>query len=1306
MPRAEQPLPPDTGPLTCFARELRKLRAAAGNPTYRELARRSHYSPTTLVDAAGGKRLPSLAATLAFVRACGGDETEWEQRWRSTSAELAPRSESSPDLHADFGDAPYVGLGAFQIEDSARFFGRDDIVRTLVHRCAEQRFLALFGASGAGKSSVLRAGVLPRLSQRGPVLLMTPGQRPVEECAVRLAVLTHRSAIALRDDLLAGTDGLHLVARQLLAEVDEDLFVVIDQFEEVFTLCSDQREREAFLGLLLSAVRAETSRVRVVLGVRTDFLTHCAAHPELAKALQDAQVLLGAMTTDELREAVTRPALETGQRVESALLAVVMTEAAGRPGALPLLSHALLETWRRRRGNTLTLRGYHEAGGIAHAIARTAETVYAALDPAGQDFAKDLFLRLTAFGEGTEDTRRRVSRAELDDSSQAAHVITALTAARLITADAGTLEISHEVLLRSWPRLHDWLTTNREGLRVHRQLTEAAATWESLDRDPAGLYRGTRLDQALDWVQTPESSMTARESEFLAASRHERDTEVAHGRRRTRRQRQLVVAVVVFALVACLTAVVASVQWGIAAQQRDDATYQKLVAEADRLAHTDSTLSAKLLLAAHRLRPQDAAVQARLLGSRPRPSATGVHAHHGGSTEADYSRDGKLVVSAGDDGVVRLWDAREHQRLSPIGKPVADPGGELSSPEISPDGGVLAAGQRGRTLLWRITDPAHPVRLPELLPAARAPVADLAFHPAERILATVHIDGTVRLWEMSDPGHAKLTAEWPSGAAALHTVAFSPDGGTLATAGEDGLTQLWQVDRPGRAPRVLRGVASGEGTETQTWRFGDASRGQGRGTAVLHSTTASRLMSIAFSPDGTVLATGGTQGGAQLWRVSDGTPLGAPLPVEDGPVWRVQFNNQGTVLATAGNDAVLLWNVADLNRVSKLGHSLSVEGHSMRTVSFSADGATLVTATSDGRIRLWNVPPDLLPEHHTRIDAVATRPRGDLIAFGDARDVIHLWSTETGHRPREMARIEPPAVRGHCEQCRTQVRFSPDGTLLVALTNTSLVRLLDVSDPSRPVQRAEIRLGSTSTTALALSPDGRLLMVNDDDHTARLWDISNPAHPRPLGTLRHGSKIRSMAFRPDGQVVATVSAGRRITLWQVSDPDHPQQRGSAVGAGTGGLLAFSPDGSTLAESSAEPVARLWNVRETNLPVLLPEPLTGHTKDITAVEWAPDGHTVITASADQTVRRWRAGERNHYAWTGGELLIGPKPEAVLALLPGDRLLVGDGTNTVRIVDLNLERAVTRLCSTLDPLDEHQWRQHLPDTPYQRTCPPPR
>lgn len=403
MARREGPLDGTDPVLLEFARGLRDLRTRAGLPTFREMAASAHFSYSALSEAAKGRKLPSLEVTRGFVRACDGDVAEWERRWRAAHAAVTATAVAADRTPGDGHDAgpvrecPYPGLAPYRETDADRFFGREQVVDDLAALLRAGRFVAVFGPSGSGKSSVLRAGLIPRLAgQAHRVLLFTPGPRPWEECAAHLADILNLPASALATELGADPANLSALVRQVSANQPDaaDVVLVIDQFEELFTLCQDATERHAFIAGLMGLVDGPGGPARVVLGVRADFYGHCAQHPDLVRAVRDRQVLLGPMSADELRRAVTEPAKKAGLVVETALVTQIVADTVGRDGALPLMSHALAETCRRPRGTTLTYRAYDAAGGVAGALVRTADTVYTAFTPAEQRHARDLLLRL------------------------------------------------------------------------------------------------------------------------------------------------------------------------------------------------------------------------------------------------------------------------------------------------------------------------------------------------------------------------------------------------------------------------------------------------------------------------------------------------------------------------------------------------------------------------------------------------------------------------------------------------------------------------------------------------------------------------------------------------------------------------------------------------------------------------------------------------------------------------------------------------------------------------------------------------
>ncbi|WP_433272108.1 hypothetical protein ACQPZF_15390 [Actinosynnema sp. CS-041913] len=897
------------------------MRDKAGRPTYRELSARAHYSEATLSQAAAGRKLPSLAVTLAYVRACDGEEEPWRERWQEVADELA---EPVPDAERDA--SPYVGLAAFQREDAELFFGREELVDDVLRRLARQRLVGLFGASGSGKSSVLRAGVLPRLDQ---ALLITPGARPLEECAIGLAHLLGDSASRLHAELVADRRGLLRLIRH--AAADDGFVLVVDQFEEVFTLCADD-ERARFLDALLAVAQDEHSLSRVLIGVRADFYGHCADHPGLVEALRDGQVAVGPMTPAQRRLAITGPAAKSGLIVESALVTELVARTDGA-GVLPLLSHALLETWLRRRGNTLTLAGFQAAGGIDGALAQTAEAVYTGLTESGREPAKNLLLRLIAPGEGTEDTKRRIARTELDADTD--EVLDRLAAARLVSLGDNTVEIAHEALIRAWPRLRDWLSDDREGLRLHRRLTEAAEAWHALDRDSGALYRGLRLARARDWAARHDSALTAREREFVRAGLAAQAAEHDLDRRRSRRLRRLVALLSVLLVFAVTVTAYAVNAQQDAARRRDAALSRVAAGKAAVLRRTDPALAVQVALAAYRLSPT-AEARDGLLGSFPLPYAHRVRGHTDNVNSVVFSPDGRTMATASHDHTAKLWDATDPGRVRESAT-LAGHRDNVNTVAFSPTRPLVATASWDDTArLWDVADRRHPVPL-AVLTGHTDHVNTAAFSPDDRMVATAGSDGTARLWDVTDPRAPVALATLRGHEGIVVSVAFSADGRRLATVSRDGKLGLWDIGDPRRPgpPTRLTGH-----TAPAVW--------------------------LAFSPDHRFLVTTGEDRTARLWDMA--TLRSTALTAHDGIVRGAAFTSDGRLLATAASDQTArLWDVSDPFAPKQTAR---LEGHTEPIVSVAVTGHTLATASDDDTVALWRLP-DSPPDRITIEQAAA-----------------------------------------------------------------------------------------------------------------------------------------------------------------------------------------------------------------------------------------------------------------------------------------------------------------------------------------------
>ncbi|GGU30054.1 nSTAND1 domain-containing NTPase [Streptomyces violascens] len=1253
MPRPERPLDPDGSPLTRFAADLRKLREAAGLPPYRTLAKQAHYASTTLSDAAGGRAFPSLAVTLAYVEACRGDRTEWETRWHAVAAEIAA---GATDVGPAETSTPYAGLSAFQPEDADRFFGRERLTDEVVAKIRDHRFLAVFGPSGSGKSSLLRAGLVARArATDGPVMLFTPGPHPLEECAIRLAARTGEAPGTLLTELRGGPGALHLRIRQTMTDcpTDLDTLIVVDQFEEVFTLCRDGGERAAFITMLTAAATAPTSRARVVLGVRADFYEHCVQQPRLVEAMRDAQIAVGPMSSQELREAITRPAVLAGCTVTGALLAAVVADATGQPGALPLVSHAMVETWRRRSGNRLTLDGYLAAGGIQHALAQTAEAAYRALTPAQQDHARSLFLRLTALGDGTQDTRRRITRDELDQGPDTAAVLESLAGQRLVVLDEECVEITHEAIIRCWPRLRSWLTEDRDRLVVHRQLTDASVDWEAHDHDPHALYRGARLSAALDLATGDGSRLTAKERRFLDASRQAQAGELAAARRRTVRLRQLVALLTMLAVVAVTAGVLAIGSRGTAIQQRNVAIARKAAADAAEVRQQNPALAAQLNLAAHRLAgTRD--VRDQLMSAFSTPYTSRITGHTSDVVSLSFAPGDAVLATASWDRTVRLWDVRNPHR--PVQLAVLTQPDRLVSVAFGDGGMVLATASERSVRLWDVSNRRAPGQL-STLPQQLAAPTWVAARPGG-VIATGHTDGTTRLWSVGDPRRPRLLATLPGHTDAVTSVAFSADGRTLATTG-DTTVRLWNVIDP-MNPRPL-----------------DVLRG--------HTNT---VTSAAFSPDGRTLATGSWDHTARLWDLGDAPRTRTPAILHGHPaiVWSVAFAPDGRTLVSIGG-STLFWDVAhpaDPKRINMVQGgayqaAFSPDGRTLAdsdrlldlkdltsgthddvvtSVSFDPGGRLLASASWDGTARLWQVvggralwPLAALRGHTKFVRSVVFSPDGRTLVTCSEDTTLRVWDVGDPRAPRQISVLTPEAgeVGG--------ARFGPDGHLLVVWAQRE-TGLWDLGDPARPRRLGRVPAGGPDVSMVSIRPDGRTLVTSTGESgSLRFWDIGDPRSPRELPSPFRSEPLADGVFSPDNRRLAAVHrADQAVWLIDVGDPARPVEVKHLPGPGSWlYTLAFAADGRQLAAGAADGRVLLWDLNGDPVPTVL----TGHFSPVPTVAFSPDGHTLATGGNDFTIRTW---------------------------------------------ETRLDKVITRICDSAHPrLTRAEWAQYFPAVNFDPPCP---
>ncbi|MER5627810.1 helix-turn-helix domain-containing protein [Streptosporangium sp. NPDC002544] len=1257
MGRRERPLDPAEGPVPGFAYALRKLRQEAGGITYRDMARRVGYSVTTLSQAAAGERLASLQIVLAYVEACGGDLAEWETRWRDVTAELAR------EMRDDDGAVPsYLGLASYDAEDAARFFGRERLVREVVDLLELRRFVAVFGPSGSGKSSLLRAGVVPalRASSFSPpkVVVITPGDHPM------------RHADRLRADESA----------------DGSPVVVVDQFEEVFALCRDRRERAEFVDMLVGA-RRPASALRVIVAVRADFYGRCSEHRELAESLRDASLLVGAMTRDELREAIVRPAMADGLTVERALTAAIIADVADEPGALPLMSHALRETWRRRRGKMLTLDAYESVGRVQGATSHTAEELYGRLSPAQARIARRVLLRLINPGEQAEDTRRPVSRAELDPLGDVdtGLVIELLAGARLLTLHQDTVEVAHEALIGAWPRLRGWVDEGRDRLRAHRQLSQAAASWAEHGHDAGALYRGARLTVAEKLLAESEhrDDLTPLENDFLQAS--------AARARRASRLRSGIVAALAVLLIISVAASVGAVRQADLARGRLEETTARLVAQrAATLRLTDPRLARRLSAAAWRISPVS---EAR----------------------------GELVDSM----------------ASPMVDAFTDPYGTAGSLyTLSSDGAELASytpGRTGEPGTLRVHDLARKKQVADV--RWEREVLALAFRPGTRTVAVADLSG-VWLWSVHGPapsGSPLISWQDPD----LPDMWFSPSGRFLTISGVDA-TETWDVERHTRVlseevvhispddrlalviPPRARDLIAEETSDSDAAATGGSRSARRlelwdpvRGKRVDAPWLPANATTGAFSPDGRLLAVSAREDGVLLFDISTGKEATkAPMYA---PAERLEFSGDGRFLTgTDIENRVNLWSIRKGMSDGMLLASLSLPPGTLAPLHrISHDGHLLRVADPFGMVQTYD-----LSAHTTTLGMFAPgnderrfSPDGRFLAVATGKQEgwkIKIWDVATrkplgaairpDDPPPPEAELNDPSLP---EAEPYSPVFSPDGrTLALIHAQSTVVTFWDVATRARIGDFTVRRQSADGVRDLVFSPDGRTVAVSsfsdsqDDVEELELWDVRSRTWLRSIGMYAAG-----VTFLPDGRRLLAREGSFRTDARRL-----PGTEGALLDLVTGKVSPYQTDArargevilSRNAAATGDTSGRVtfWTgeLREQLAP-----PQVAHTMAVSAlVPYPPGGMFASISDKDVMLWEWR-----------GHRQIGSRIELtsdLVATVAFNRtaLLISHRDGRLLEITVAPNAAVAAICAEDGALSRREWDVHIPELPYLDTC----
>lgn len=1185
--------------------------------------------------------LPPFLSTRTWIDLRGGIEnTRPFQLLINAIKGVAPGSDSPVEKRDDV--CPYRGLRTFDEEHAEFFFGRDSDVQRLVEKLKSTRFLAVIGASGSGKSSVVRAGLIPALkhgvlpeSRTWAIRVLTPGAHPLTSLAAQLLRLYQQDAMQKTlDQMMDDTRSLHLAVSLAMADrpSSERVVWVIDQFEEVFTLCRDAREREQFFSNLLYAASIPDGRNIVLITMRADFYQKCAAYSELSARIAAQQSLVSPMEQDGLRQAIEEPAWRVGLEFEQGLVPTILEDLANQPGALPLLEHALLELWERRRGRMLTLEAYRESGGVDGAIAARADAIWESLGEGEQAIVRHIMLRLTQPGDGTEDTRRHAAMSELITNASEVealeNVVRTLADARLLMTGTDeqsgeeVVDVSHEALIRGWPRLRRWIDEDRVGLRVHRRLTEAAQEWQRMNRDEGLLYRGARLAQTVEWRERNQGAMNELEKDFLNASVALQMNERLIAQRRTRRT---VIGLTVALVLISLFGVVAVRQYLHAARERDESRSRELAANALSELPLDPELALLISMEAASLSPTTQAEDALIECLAESDVLMVMQGRSGGLYRSWYSADGNRVVTGSLDGIVRVWDVNSGESMSE-----GDKKGQIIKAAFTPDGKyVMAADVKGnQRLLDSVTgsevksfqnhskslcfSPDGQFVIAEAAkPASSINIVEVA---TGRVVSTLNIDGGFQQGIQA------------------YCMAFSPDGKLVAGTNELGAARVWDAGT-GRALSKFEGVEGGPdywlnspfsadskfivfSTFQHDVRVWDATSGTQISEMSGHD---SDVNSAVFSPDATKVATASADHTARIWDAKTGKLISS-LSDHTGGVHSAAFSLDGKMVVTASGDrSARVWDAAT-------GQLLKVlRGHldDVITAMFSPDGKSVLTASMDNTARVWSLREAKnlieLQGHSQNLTSINISPDARLAVTTSLDGTACIWSATDGQLLKEL--------RGHDAAVRWG-DFSSDGKRVVTVGDDQTAIVWDagsgqiLSRYGTPAQPAANVVAKDAMTKGEFSPDGKLLLVQRADGTADIFESGTGRMLARLGGSDHGVKLAY--FNPNSDLVMTIGVNSSARIWKAATGEVVTElKGESANVNNG---AFSPDGRRLAIVYSDGTISVLEVGTWKKNA----EIRGSQYELANIEFSPDGKSLLTGESDNFARIWDAA-------TGEELI---------------------------------------------------------------------